>query len=118
MKQAKSVIGGWLSEEEGAAFAEYASQIGIDAAALATLLLIKELSEGKLGATRKPVINSPVRKGRRVTARTSRLDLKQRFQDHAAAHGFSSDAAATALFRTELQERWLGRCVGLSGESG
>ncbi|MBY8332388.1 hypothetical protein [Qipengyuania pacifica] len=117
MKKTKSVIGGWLSEEEGATFAEYASQIGIDAAALATLLLMKELSEGKLGATRKPVINSPVRKGRRVTARTSRLDLKQRFNNHAAAHGLSSDAAAAAVFRTELQERWLGKCVGLFRES-
>ncbi|MEC9068126.1 MAG: hypothetical protein VX569_12695 [Pseudomonadota bacterium] len=118
MKRTKSVIGGWLSEEEGAAFVEYASQIGIDSAALATLLLMRELSEGKLGPTRKGVISSPVRKGRRVTARTSRPDLKKRFHEHAAACGLSSDAAAAALFRKELKEKWLGRCVGIRGESG
>jgi hypothetical protein len=116
--KAQAVIGGWLSDAEGGAFVQYAAEIGIDSAALATLLLVRELSEDGLCTIRTDGRITAVQKERRITARTVRHDLKERFRAHAAKHGLSSDAAAAAIFRTELGERWLGKCLGLTGESG
>lgn len=113
----KAVIGGWLSDEEGESFATYAAEIGIDTSALATLLIAREMSENGLGATRANGRSPPLLKGRRISARTARRDLRDRFRAHAAGFGMSSDSAAAAVFRAELEERWLGKVIGLHRES-
>jgi len=110
------VIGGWLSEADGAEFADYASSLGIDCSALATLLLVRELAANRLEYMLASV-SAPYRKEKRVSARSVRLDLKARFSKHAKDNNVSCDAAAAAVFRTELAERWLIRCLLHEGES-
>lgn len=112
---AREVVGGWLSESEGVAFIEYASEIGVDSAALATILLMREINHDRLGSLLDREGGSPVHKDRRVSARAKHSGLKERFACHAAKCGVSSDAAAAAVFRAELRERWLGKCIGLHG---
>lgn len=113
----RATIGGWLSKPQGKEFEAYAAEIGLDLAALATILIVKELNHDRLAGLVAPKPTSRTDKGRRISARTKQADLKRRFADHAAKHGLSSDAAASVLFRCELSERWLGKCLGLSGES-
>lgn len=111
----REIVGGWLSESEGAAFIDYASEIGIDSAALATILLVRELNHDRLGNLPDRLGASLVRKDRRVTARAKHNGFKEQFAKHAAKYALSSDAAAAAVFRAELRERWLGKCIGLDG---
>lgn len=107
----KVVIGGWLSEADGDAFHAYALEIGIDSAALATLLIARELGQPRMADILDPATLTVVRKERRISARTAQTELKARFAEHAAMHGISSDGAAAAVFRAELKEKWLGKCV-------
>lgn len=111
----REIVGGWLSEVEGVAFIEYASAIGIDSAALATILLVRELNHDRLSDLPDRLGDSAVRKDRRVTARAKHSGFRERFALHAAKHDLSSDAAAATLFRAELRERWLGKCIGSNG---
>lgn len=110
-----TTIGGWLSNSEGQAFAAYAAEIGIDSAALATILINREIQCANLpnlvGAGEK----GQVHKGKRITARTKRTELKSLFATHAAKHGLSSDAAAATVFRAELNEKWLEKCLAKRG---
>lgn len=111
----RQVVGGWLTHVEGIAFAEYAYAIGIDEAALATILLVRELNSDRLSSLPERQTSRAVIKQKRVSAGAKQMGLKSRFAKHASKHGLSSDAAAAALFRAELRERWLGKCVGLAG---
>jgi hypothetical protein len=108
----KVVIGGWLSKADGDAFHAYALEIGIDSAALATLLITRELRQRRMADILDPEALTVVRKERRISARTAQAKLKARFVEHAAMHGISSDGAAAAIFRAELREKWLGKCLG------
>ena len=115
-KQIRSeIVGGWLYEAEGVAFIEYAAEIGIDSAALAMILLVRELNHDRLENLPDRLGDGQIRKDRRVTARTKHIGFKERFAKHAAKYALSSDAAAAAVFRAELSERWLEKCVGLNG---
>lgn len=111
----KVVIGGWLSEPDGDAFNAYALEIGIDSAALATLLIVRELNQPRMADILASEALTFVRKERRISARTARVELKARFAEHAAKYDASSDGAAAAVFRAELAEKWLGKCVGVLG---
>jgi hypothetical protein len=111
----RETIGGWLSKADGLAFAEYAAEIGIDLAALATILLVRELNHDRLGVLRPLSDAGHAEKGKRVSVRPKRSDLKEEFGQHALRHNLSPDAATSILFRAELRERWLGKCLGLGG---
>ncbi len=108
-------IGGWLSNEDGKKFQDYADLIGLDLAALATLLIVRELNHGRLGALAEKGGSKP--KGKRITAASAKADLKAQFSRHAAQYGLSSDAACSLLFRAEVAERWLSNCLGIMLES-
>ena len=110
-----AIIGGWLSEADGTEFIEYASKIGIGASALATLLLVRELNHDRMASIIDRGGKGPVQKDRRITARIKRKELKERFAEHARKYALSSDAAAAAVFRAELSEKWLEKCVSLDG---
>lgn len=111
----REIVGGWLSEMEGVVFIEYAAELGIDSAALATILLVRELNHDRLGHLPDRLGDSLVRKERRVTARAKHIGFKERFAKHAAKYALSSDAAAAVVFRAELREKWLGKCIGSNG---
>lgn len=108
-------IGGWLSKEDGKKFQDYADLVGLDLAALATLLIVRELNHDRLGALAEKGGSNP--KGKRITAASAKPDLKAQFSDHAEQYGLSSDAAASRLFRAELTEGWLSNCLGIAMES-
>ena len=105
-------IGGWLSSQEGIEFEEYSNNLGVDIAALATILIVRELNCDRLLALAASGSRPRANKGKRISARTKQVHIKERFADHAIRHGLSPDAAATVLFRAELKERWLGTCLG------
>ena len=106
-------IGGWLSKEQGIEFEKYSASLGVDLAALATILIVRELNHDRLPSLVELGSRHRTQKGKRVSARTKQVELKERFADHAKKCGLSSDAAASALFRAELAERWLGKCLGI-----
>ncbi len=114
-RSGNEIVGAWLSEKEGVDFIDYAAQIGIDSTALATILLVRELNHDRLTRLSGYLVDRPVRKERRVSARAKHSGFKERFAEHAMRHGLSSDAAAAAVFRAELREKWLSQCVGLIG---
>lgn len=110
-------IGGWLTLQQGFEFTEYATKIGIDQSALATILIVRELSRDRLSSLLLADSGKVPGKGKRVSARTRHADLKARFAVHAAKHGVSADAASATLFRAELSERWLAGVLGIEWES-
>lgn len=108
-------LGGWLTQAQGIEFESYAAEIGLDLAALATILVVRELNHDRLAALIAQGHAHPPIKDRRVSARTRQAEIKLRFADHARKHRLSPDAAASAVFRAELNERWLGKCLGIFG---
>lgn len=114
-KPQKDPIGGWLSVEEGVEFEAYANTLGIDLAALATILVVRELNCDNLSKFDSARPRSRVSKGKRISAHTNLTDLKERFGRHALRHGLRPDPAAAILFRAELSERWLWTCLGFNG---
>lgn len=111
----KGPIGGWLSVEEGVEFEAYANTLGIDLAALATILVVRELNCDNLSRLDSTGPRPRVSKGKRISARTKQADLKERFGLHALQRGIKPDSAASALFRAELSEHWLWTCLGFKG---
>ena len=110
-------IGGWLSVAEGLEFESYATQIGIDHSALATLLIVRELNRDNLSSLATRSGGVCCEKGRRVTASPKGTDWKARFADHARVHSMTPDAAASMIFRFELAEKWLAKELGVNRES-
>ena len=107
-------IGGNLGPSEFAEFQRYAAELQISESCLANLLIQREMRLRRLGELTNrldgPVARSE--RGGRVTGHQSNRELKEAFERHARDHGISAGHGATILFRTELEERWLARCVG------
>ncbi|TAJ68734.1 MAG: hypothetical protein EPO51_24660 [Phenylobacterium sp.] len=97
-------IVGYVTEAEARAFASYAEALGLDATALANLLIRRELELGRLGALDAAPPGERVTK---VTAHFRAADLKAQFRDHAARFGLRPGPAAALLYRAELEEKWL-----------
>lgn len=105
-KPSNSLIGAWLSEEDGRAFGSYAHEFGLDESALATLLVVRELRIGRL----KSIAHTRAEKSdksKRVTARPRQPEIGTAFANHALLHGLRSGQAAALLIRMELSEQWL-----------
>lgn len=115
MKSQSNRIGGWLSKEEGEQFQAIALAIGVDECALATILVVRELRVHSLTSRQKEFLLAKVTKGKRITARPRRSDLKEQFSAYAYSLGLSNDAAAAAIFRKEISENWLGNVIQNSG---
>lgn len=105
-------ITGYLTADERSRLAEYARSHGLDAAALASLLLHRELRVGRLRDLRsKGRLPKPTECPEKVTIH--RIDdlAKGRFKEHAKSCQLKSSPALALLCRAELQERWLEKAM-------
>ena len=102
-------IVGYVLQEEAERFGKYAAALSLDASAVANLLLVREISAGRLGGLigRYPAVSG----GRKIVAHLRNVELKQGFADHAEKFGLKATPAASSLFRAELVERWLEKTV-------
>jgi hypothetical protein len=107
-------IGGYLRPNEREAFDEYVEQFKpLRIGEVATLLVLRELKSARLALLPKRY-PKPAGKGRkRITARPMDLTLKRAFEEHVARFDLDPDPAAAFIFRAELKERWLERCISL-----
>lgn len=117
MGSSPNEIGGWLTKAEGEQFQALATRIGLDESALATILVVRELTIRSLAASPSKPDPGKVVKEKRITARPTRIGLKDQFRDYANLLGASMDATAAAIFRKEIAEDWLGNTIGITWES-
>lgn len=103
-----SQIVGYVTADEAAAFATYAEAMGIDVSALANLLLRREIKLGRLGGMSAPIVEH---RSVKITAHFKGDIAKARFTEHASQFSLRPGPAAARLFRAELEERWLERCL-------
>jgi len=105
-------ITGYVTLEERSSFAEYARGLGLDGAALASLLLHRELRVGRL-----PDLQSKGRNSKSTDCPEKitihRIDdvTKGKFKEHAETYQLKSSPALALLCRAELKERWLEKAM-------
>ncbi len=104
-------IVGYVTTEEAQSFAAYAETLGVDASALANLLIRRELQLGRLGLLPTPPVE---KRGVKITAHFKDETVKSNFTDHASWHGLAAGPAATRLYRAELEEHWLQSCLAVN----
>lgn len=103
-------IVGYVPDEEADRFGHYASALSLDVSAVATLLIVREISACRLRGLveQYPAIGGS---GRKIVAHQRNGLLKQAFAGHAAKFDVKSTPAAGSVFRAELHERWLEKAV-------
>jgi hypothetical protein len=106
-----SQIVGYVTAEEAQSFAAYAETLGVDASALANLLIRREMQLGRLGLLPAPPVE---KRGVKITAHFKDEAVKSKFTDHAGRHGLAAGSAATRLYRAELEELWLLSCLAVN----
>ena len=107
-------IGGNLRPDEFVAFQSYVADLMISESSLANLLIQREMRLRRLDALTQRM-KGPVttkERGGRVTGHQAGTELKEAFEQHASEQGLAPGHAATILFRAEIEERWLARCIG------
>jgi len=107
----------YLTPEEDTELRNYARSHGLDATALANMLLIRELRLGRLKTEQFPVLDpgGQRQRSRKITAHLQSEDQKGSFTAHAVACGLRPATAASMLLRAELLERWLERAMRWNG---
>jgi len=105
---------GYLTPVEAAAFQEHAASGGLDASALANLLVARELRIRRLPDLKGRFdVDLPRGDRTKITAHQRGEATKQAFCAHAATAGLKPSPAAALLFRAELEERWLKYCLDI-----
>jgi len=106
---------GYLTETDRVHFQAYAQSLGLDASALANLLIGRELTLARLsGLAVRFDQETPVAGRTKVTAHLPVAEIKQAFAALAAQAGMKPTRAAAVLFRAELEERWLEASVAVN----
>lgn len=99
---------GYLTEADRIRFQAYAQALGLDASALANLLIIRELRLARLsGLAQHFDQEAPIASRTKVTAHLPVAATKAAFAALAAKARMKPTRAAAVLFRAELEERWL-----------
>lgn len=105
-------ITGYVTSGERSRFGEYAQSLGLDGAALASLLLHRELRVGRLEKLRSdPRISQTAECPEKITIHGVSETTKGKFREHAAAHGLKPSPALAILCRAELKESWLHKAM-------
>jgi post-segregation antitoxin (ccd killing protein) len=104
-------ITAYVSADDGERFRAYAASFGLDASALATLLLIRELRVDHLARLAAADLEARGQAYEKITAHQSDGTVKARWVTHARASGLSVSRAAAIVFRAELRDLWLQRAV-------
>lgn len=108
-------VGCNLTRKEGEDLTVYAKGLELSRRRLCGLLIVRELRVNRIGELSRRYPGSGSRKGAaRVTARVS-AETKAAFADHVARAVVGSDNAAAAIFRAELQEKWLSNVLSEEG---
>ena len=106
-------IGCYMTEEEADELSRYAASMELSRPAACALIIQRELRKPRLRRSKAgPVAALPPSQGRRVTVHLRNASLKTAFESHVRSLGLGSDEAAAALFRKELEERWLFKLFG------
>lgn len=106
-------IGAWVRADEYARFMDYLAQFHLRPAAVATLLIVREIRRCHLPEL-KELYGHPAGPDReRITARPVDGRLKRKFEAHVERLGIGPDPAAAMVYRAELDDRWLERALGL-----
>src|SRR5271157_1165308 len=93
-------------------FDDYAAKLGLDAAELARLLIVRELRVRRILMSSNPQAPSKASTAtghRKLTAHFHRAEQVAEFDRYANAHGLSRAAAAKLIFERELRETWLAK---------
>lgn len=109
---AKRQILGYLNCEELDRFRAYALSLGLDPAALLSLLWQREFRVGRLGSEPIAPAGSPAGK---VVMRCADEPGAERIRKHAESLGVGISAACRALVRWELEDEWLENLHARSG---
>lgn len=105
--------GGYLSDEQHAAFKQYAASLNVSVSCVASLLVLREMSARRLKRLKSDFdVGLPPGKRNRVTTHHRDPNQKAAFKAWCLESGIPPDRAAAVLFRAELHEQWLRRCVG------
>ena len=103
-----------VTKETKDAFDAYADNLGLEASALAKLLLKRECRHGQLAAAVKagriPIASPQSSRGsalRTITAHFSSSDAVKEFDGYATLCGLTRGSAGAWVFARELHERWL-----------
>jgi hypothetical protein len=108
-------ITGYVTPVERSVFGDYAQSLGLDGAALASLLLHRELRVDRLEKLRTDSRISEVGEcPEKITIHRVSDATKERFKKHAATHGLKPSPALALLCRAELREKWLHKAMGRS----
>ena len=103
---------GYLSFVEAVDFQLHAASGGLDASALANLLIARELNLARLSELRGEFCVDAVHPDRKkIVAHVRDDSTKVSFARAAAEAGLKPSPAAAILFRAELKERWLSHCL-------
>lgn len=112
-RAAMAQITAYFAVAEREALAAYASNFGLDASELATLLLFRELRVARLGRLKEAYdCASHSSSGRKLTVRAS-VATKGILSAHAAQFGLRLPIALLVLCRAEMAEHWLDRAIQL-----
>ena len=105
--------GGYLSDDHHAAFKDYAASLNVTVSSLASLLVLREMNQRRL-ASLMARFDAPTPTGKRprITAHHRDPEQKAAFVSLCDEIGVAPGRAASALFRAELEERWLRSCIG------
>lgn len=105
---------GYLSAADAAEFRAHAASGGLDASALANLLIVRELKLARLAELQKAFAADAALSDRtKIIAHQPDDRIKSAFTKHAKDAGLKPSPAAAVLFKAELKERWLSRCLVL-----
>ena len=106
-------IGGWVRADEYARFMKYLGQFHLRPAAVATLLIVRELRHCRLPHLKGDYSHPAGADRERITAGPVDGRLKQEFEAHVQRLGLGPDPAAAIIYRAELDEKWLERALEL-----
>jgi hypothetical protein len=104
---------GYLTARERADFRAYAREHELHATALGRLLMVRELRLRRLPDLLRAHSDQPTPRRKKVTVHLANPALKLAFAELASNAGASPSAAAAAVFRAELTEKWLSRAIRL-----
>jgi hypothetical protein len=107
-----------LSPEIRERFDDYAAGLGLDAAELARLLIVRELRVRRIsmpgGNPQGPSKASTTTGHRKLTAHFHLSEQVAEFDRYANERGLSRAAAAKLIFERELREMWLAKAFSWS----
>lgn len=104
----QTAIGSYVLRDEQSALDEYAASLGLSRSKLLGMLIIRELSCRRISSLAPRFLRNLSKKdGVWVAAQFDGDQIGKSFEDYVQRAALLKTAAAGAVFRAELEERWL-----------